>query len=400
MNKPILRALLLFFLAMPLLRAQSAPPVQDERPFAGDAPDSPGPLAQLSPALTKQAVDVAMVKVMDWSLRTHEAHFNRLWTYAALYDGLLAASAATGHPEGHDAVLRAAERWHWELEDTRFPHADDEALGQAYLDLYREHPDAARIAPTQAIMDRLAARPDVAGKPVWWWCDALFMAPPVLVRLAGITHDPKYLDTLDREWAITKTLLYHPQEHLYYRDDRFLDLQAKHEENGKPVFWSRGNGWVVAGLVNILEALPAQDARRAAYAQQFVDMMTAVAAAQPADGLWRAGLLDAGAYKMPEVSGSAFFAYGLAYGIRTGRLDRRTFQPALERCWRAMLNHIYADGRLGNIQPIGFAPDVFAPSSSYVYGVGAFLLAGSEIDRMLAAKPVKTSAGTHTKAAQ
>ncbi len=379
----------LLLLSGSLLAAQAPLAITEDKPFAGDSPVDPGPLANLSPAMKKTAINAAMIKVMDWSLQTQGPHFNRLWTYAALYDGLLAASAQTHHPEGHDAVLRAAEGWQWQLEDTRFLHADDEALGQAYLVLYREHPEAGRLAPTQAVMDRLAARPDVAGKPVWWWCDALFMAPPVLARLAAITHDPRYLETLDREWSITRARLYDPKQHLYYRDDRFLDLTAQHEQNGKPVFWSRGNGWVVAGLVNLLEEIPASDPRRAGYAQQFVEMMTSIAAVQPADGLWRAGLLDADAYKMPEVSGSAFFAYGMAYGILTGLLDRKTFEPVLTRCWSAMVAHIYADGRLGIIQPIGFAPDVFTPSSSYVYGVGAFLLAGSEIDRMLDQQKVR-----------
>ena len=374
---------ILLLLLAPFAIAQTQTTIAQERPFAGDAPADPGPLATLSPALKRKDIDIALVKVMDWSLRTHEAHFNRLWTYAALYDGLLATSKATGHPEGHDAVLHAAEGWHWQLEDTRFPHADDEALGRVYLDLYTEHPDPVRIANTQVIMDRLAARPDEA-KPVWWWCDALYMAPPVLGRLEVITRDPKYLNTLDREWGITKAGLYDLKQHLYYRDDRFLDITAQHEKNGSPIFWSRGNGWVIAGLVSLLEEMPASEPRRAAYAHQFVDMMTSIAAVQPADGLWRAGLLDADAYKMPEVSGSAFFAYGMAYGIRTGLLDSKQFRPVLERCWSAMIAHIYADGRLGNIQPIGYAPDVFTPSSSYVYGVGAFLQAGAEIDKLLA----------------
>ena len=360
-----------------------------EREAAGDAPPDGGPLAKLSPELNPKAVNVAMVKVMDWQLHQSEAKFNRLWTYAALYDGLLAASKASGHSEGHDAVLHAAERWKWQLEDTRFPHADDEALGRAYLDLYSEHPDPERIRNTQAIMDRLVARADDPAKPVWWWCDALFMAPPVLVRLYAITHDKKYLDTMDREWGITRARLYDEKQHLYFRDDRFLDIKAQHEANGKPVFWSRGNGWVIAGLVQILDTLPKDDPRRSPYAAQFVDMMTSIAALQPSDGLWRAGLLDAEAYKMPEVSGSAFFAYGIAYGLRTGMLDEKTFRPVLERCWGAMVAHVYADGRLGNVQPIGFAPDQFTPSSSYVYGVGGFLLAGSEIDKWKGGKSAK-----------
>ncbi len=352
-----------------------------EREAAGDAPLNPGALARLSPALNPKAVNIAMVKVMDWQLRQSEVKFNRLWTYAALYDGLLAASKATGQPEGHDAVLHASERWNWTLEDTRFPHADDEALGREYLDLYSEHPSPERLKSTQEIMDRLVSRADDPAKPVWWWCDALFMAPPVLVRLYAITHDAKYLDTMDREWAITREKLYDPKQRLYFRDARFLDTKAQHEANGQPVFWSRGNGWVVAGLVQILDTLPKDDPHRAPYAAQFVEMLTRIAALQPADGLWRAGLLDADAYKMPEVSGSAFFAYGIAYGLRTGMLDEKTFRPVLERCWSAMVAHIYSDGRLGNIQPIGFAPDQFTPSSSYVYGVGGFLLAGSEIDK-------------------
>jgi unsaturated rhamnogalacturonyl hydrolase len=392
MNRTI-AAWLILFVAPAMVSQIPAPPIPappkpiHESAAAGDAPTDPGPLATMAGKLSRPAVNAAMVKVMDWSLRAHESQFNRLWTYAALYDGLLAASAATGDAAGHDAVLHAAEGWQWQLLDTRFPHADDEALGQAYLELYIEHPDPARIAPTQTIMDRLVERPDVPGKPVWWWSDALFMAPPVLVQMYDITNDAKYLDTLDREWAITKAELYNPQQHLYARDDRFLDLTKQHEANGAPIFWSRGNGWVVAGLVDILKGLPANDPRRAPYAQQFVEMMTHIVALQPADGLWRTGLMDAKAYKMPEVSGSAFFAYAMAYGIRSGLLDRKTFQPALERCWSALVAHIYADGRLGNIQPIGAAPDVFTPSSSYVFGVGAFLLAGSEIDTMLMKKP-------------
>ena len=355
-----------------------------EREAAGDSPDKPGSLAKLSTQLSATAVNAAMLKVMDWQLAESEAKFNRLWTFAALYDGLLAASKATGHPEGHDAVLHASERWNWTLEDTRFPHADDEALGRAYLDLYSEHPDLARLRNTQEIMDRLVALTDDPKKPVWWWCDALFMAPPVLVRLYSITHDAKYLDTLDREWAITQAKLYDPKQHLYFRDDRFLDTKAQHEPNGQPIFWSRGNGWVIAGLVQILQTLPADNPHRTRYAAQYLEMMQRIAALQPADGLWRAGLLDSADYKMPEVSGSAFFAYGLAYGLRIGMLDERTYRPVLDRCWSAMVAHIYADGRLGNIQPIGFAPDKFMPSSSYVYGVGGFLLAGSEIDKWLA----------------
>jgi len=246
-------------------------------------------------------------------------------------------------------------------------------------------------------MDRLVARPDEA-KPVWWWCDALFMAPPVLVRLSEITGDHRYIDYMNKEWKITAGLLYDRDEHLYFRDDRFLDLGKQHEANGKKVFWSRGDGWVVAGLANILQYLPANDPSRPMYEQQFRDMIAKIASLQPADGLWRTGLLDPEAYKMPEISGSAFFTFAMASGVNHGILDRAHYEPIVRKSWAAMVSHIYADGRLGNIQPIGFAPDKFDPGSSYVYGVGGFLLAGSELDRMADLKvghlPARPKQGT------
>ena len=382
---------LLLLLATTATAQSSAALDELEHATAGDSPSNPGPLAtNLSPALTHKAIRAAMKKVSDWQIKAGEPRFTQQWTFAALYDGLLAYSKDSGDPSAHDAVLRMSEHFKWQLIESRFPNADDQALGQAYLDLYAEHPTPERIAATQATLDRLVARPDVA-KPVWWWCDALFMAPPVLVRMAKITGDHKYIDYMDRQWKITAALLYDPDEHLYFRDDRFINLK-KHEANGKKMFWSRGDGWVVAGLANILEYLPATDPSRPMYVQQFRDMVAKIASLQPADGLWRTGLLDAQAYKMPEVSGSAFFTFAMAYGVNHGILDRAQYEPIVRKSWTAMVARIYADGRLGSIQPIGFAPDQFEPASSYVYGVGGFLLAGSELDRMIDKAPLRLTA--------
>jgi len=351
---------------------------------AGDSPDDPGPLATgLSSALKPKAVDAAMVKVADWELVHAEANFNQQWTFAPLYDGLLATSKTTGDAKYHDAVLRFAERSDWKLLDTRFPHADDEALAHAYLDLYLETPkssrQAARIANTQAIVDRLIARADDPEKLLWWWSDALFMSPPVLTRMYLATGDRKYLDFMDHEWWLTAASLYDSQEHLYFRDSRFF---AKKEANGKKLFWGRGNGWVMGALVQVLQSMPEDYPSRPRYMRQFREMAAAVAKAQGTDGLWRSGMLDAGAYDLPENSGSGFFTYALAYGINQHILDRKTYLPVVQRSWAGLLAHIYADGRLGSIQPIGAQPGQFKASSSYVYGVGGFLLAGSEMHRL------------------
>jgi len=228
-------------------------------------------------------------------------------------------------------------------------------------------------------MDKLIARPDDPQKNLWWWCDALYMAPKVLAQLSVTTNDHRYLDFMDHEWWLTSSALYDPAEHLYYRDDRFLTM---HEANGKKIFWSRGNGWVLAGLAMVLDRMPANYLSRAKYIEQYKQMAERIAALQPADGVWRASLLDPASYPNPEISGTAFFTYGLAWGIHHRLLDRQKYLPIVARSWQGMLTHIYADGRLGSIQPIGGEPGKFKPSSSYVYGVGAFLLAASELNQI------------------
>jgi rhamnogalacturonyl hydrolase YesR len=173
---------------------------------------------------------------------------------------------------------------------------------------------------------------------------------------------------------VTSNLLYDPVEHLYSRDTSYL---GKHESNGKKIFWSRGNGWVFAGLAEVLDAMPQDYPDRAKYVEQFREMAEKLKSIQGQDGLWQPGLL--GSYPLPEISGSAFFVYGVAWGINRGILKRADYLPAVRKGWAGLLTHIYADGRLGSIQPIGGGPDAYKPQTSYVFGVGAFLMAGSEM---------------------
>jgi len=193
------------------------------------------------------------------------------------------------------------------------------------------------------------------------------------------TGDRKYIDYLDQEWAKTSDRLYDPKEHLYFRDSSYL---TRTEANGKKMFWSRGNGWVMGGIVRTLQYLPKDDPAREKYITQLQEMAAAVAKIQGPDGLWKAGLLDPDDYDLPEISGSAFFTFALAAGVNDGFLDKKTYRPVIQKAWAGMLHHVYADGRLGCIQQTGAEPEPFKASASYTYGVGAFLLAGSEIHKM------------------
>ena len=347
-----------------------------EREAAGSQPDDPGPLAtDLSPALKRKDILRAMKKVADWQLKASEGRYNTQWTYAALCDGLLAASRVTGDRKYHDRVLEVAKQNGWTL-GPRFGHADDEAIGFTYLTFYAETHAPEMLAPTKEGLDKLLGRPDDPQNNLWWWCDALYMAPPVLAQLSVVTGDRRYLDFMDRQWSLTAKTLYDPSEHLFFRDNHYLTMR---EANGKKVFWSRGDGWVLAGLALVLDRMPENYANRASYVTEYREIAERIAGLQPKDGLWRASLLDPDAYPAPEVSGTGFYTFAIAWGIHHHMLDRKKYLPVVAKAWQGMLQHVYADGRLGSIQPIGAEPGKYKPSSSYVYGVGAFLLAGSEI---------------------
>jgi rhamnogalacturonyl hydrolase YesR len=345
----------------------------------GDSPDIElTPARDLRPDLTHTAVRSAMRKVADWQLERARSYFNNDWTFAALYDGFMAASATLRDPKYQQSMAQMGQKLEWQL-GKRPEHADDVAVGQTYLELYFKHRDP-RILPP--LTDRFAYQmglKDDPAKPIWWWCDALFMAPPTLARLYRVTGKREYLDFMDREWWITSKLLYDPQEHLYFRDASYFD---RREANGRKLFWSRGNGWVMGGIARVLDYMPRDYPARPAYVKQFQEMAAAVIRVQGEDGLWRSGLLDPEAYALPEVSGSAFLTYAMAWGMNRGILDRKIYLPVVKRAWAGLLGRVYSDGRLGCIQPVGAAPGKFTATSSYVYGVGAFLLAGSEVDRL------------------
>jgi rhamnogalacturonyl hydrolase YesR len=352
----------------------------------GDTPDNAGPLAtDLSPALTPKAIANVMRKVGDWELSRARPDFSQDWTFAALYRGFLAAAKSLPDEQYKDAMVDVGKKFDWKL-GPRMTEADDQAIGYMYLSLYRQHQDAKMLEATKSEIDHVMPMPNVctetcpAGSdqdtPVWWWADSFFMAPPVWAELSSVTGRRAYLDHMDHDWWVTSKLLYDPEEHLYTRDASYLD---QHEANGKKVFWSRGNGWVIAGLALVLQEMPQDYPSRPRYLEQFRQMAFRLASIQGEDGLWRPGLLNASAYPLPEVSGSSFFVYALAWGINHRILDRAIYLPVVQKGWAGLVSHIYADGRLGCIQPIGPAPGAFKPQSSYVYGVGAFLMAGSEL---------------------
>jgi len=380
---------ILFLSSVALLAQQSLTPQEiadiqkDTARHFGDAPEDPGPRARLSGAARPQAVETAVRKVADWQLVQGQPYFDRIWTWSVLYTGFMAASTTLHDPRYSHAMEAMGEKFHWELTSER-PDADGQSVGQTYLELYLQQHKPAMKAPTQAALDNLlsgatAAIPANQAQIPWWWCDALFMAPPVWARLDAATGDKKYFAYLDQHWWETSKLLYDRQRHLYFRDITFLHTMDSH---GNPIFWSRGNGWVMGGIARTLDYLSAKDPGREKYEAQLREMAAAVAVLQDAEtGLWHASLLNAADFPLPETSGSALITFALAWGVNHGVLERSVYTPIIEKAWAGLVHQIYANGRLGGIQQTGAAPAHYLPSSSFTYGVGGFLLAGAEVDR-------------------
>ncbi|MBP1620817.1 MAG: glycoside hydrolase family 88 protein [Acidobacteria bacterium] len=309
------------------------------------------------------------------------------WVRGAFFAGVMAAHRATGDAAYHDAAVALAEKNGWQP-GPRPRHADDLCIAQTYAELYFLKRDPQRLAPTIARLDAIVAEPrpgPVVGwneDDNWSWCDALFMAPPTMAMVAEATGDRRYLDAMSAMWWQTSDYLYDPVERLYYRDGRYVvqpDGTQPRTPNGRKIFWSRGNGWVFAGLARVLEHMPADYPERGRFVTQFREMAARLVEIQGDDGFWRSSLLDPDEYPAPESSGTGFFAYGLAWGINRGLLDAATYRPAVERAWKGLNWAVKPSGQLGWVQQIGYDPRSVGPDDTVEYGSGAFLLAASEV---------------------
>lgn len=343
-----------------------------------------------APDLSQKEVLRTMRKVADWQLQhmpvpgDHPRHYrNWDWTNAALFTGIAALYQVSGSRKYLRALEGFAESVDWSV-GPRFRHADDVCIGQTYLELYENDPAPYKIEKLVQRVDSLVADP-MPGRVDYWWCDALYMSPPMLARLASVHNDPAYLDYMNEMWWDATDYLYDPQEKLYFRDDRFLprdDGSEIREPNGEKVFWSRGNGWVLAGIARVLQYMPADYPDREKYVDLFREMAAKIASLQGEDGLWKTSLLYPQGHQHGETSGSGFFCYAMAWGVNNGILESDVYLPVVLRTWEGLTSAVNDDGRLGWVQKIGYAPDEIYEDGTEVYGVGAFLLAGSEIYKM------------------
>jgi len=347
-----------------------------QQPVAGDAPADAGPVAKdISPELRSKAIRPVIRKVAEWQLARSTAQpMARSWDWGVTNMGLAAASRTLSDAKFSNYVFSVGEHFNWHIEHTLAP-AEDYALAQALIDV--TNGNARLTSAIRLRMDGDLQDPFDPARPLWNRTDALFLEAPAAAQLSALTSDGIYDVFVNREWHRTEKLLYDPQKHLFAANQAALTAV---EKNGQKQFEARANGMAMAGLVRVLAALPSDDPLRPIYVGRLREMAQAVASAQQPDGLWRPGLLDPASYPQPAVAGSSLILYALSWGITHKHLDAHLYLPVVERGWAGLVSHVYQDGRLGSIEPIGPIDTPYTASSSWNYGVGAFLLAAGEVD--------------------
>jgi len=255
---------------------------------------------------------------------------------------------------------------------------DNQVCFQTYIDLYNINSDFKKVLRVQEVMEHQMV---TNCNDYWWWADGLYMVMPIMTKLYNLTGSNLYLEKLYEYEQYAESIMYDKETGLFYRDARYV-YPAHKTSNDKKDFWARGDGWVIAAFVKVIEDLPVSDSHRQFYIQRFQKMAKSIAACQQPDGYWTRSLLDVSFAPGPETSGTAFFTYGLLWGVNNGLLNKSEYQPVIEKAWRYLTTvALQPDGSIGYVQPIGdraVPGQVIDVKSTAYFGVGAFLLAACE----------------------
>ena len=344
-----------------------------------------------------------ITKVNDHWQQTHSPQVRSFWDEAAYHTGNMEAYRLLGHARWHaysDAWARH-NRWMGaqEQDPAKWKYksygegqdyvlfGDWQICFQTYIDLYnlevRGERSEVRVARAKEVMGYEA---DSKAHDYWWWADALYMVMPVMTKMYKLTGDTKYLNKLYENILYSDSIMLDTETRLYFRDGKYV--YPKHKtDSGKKDFWARGDGWVLAGLAKVLQDMPETYIRQPFFVEKFTNLARAVAKTQQPEGYWTRSMMDPQQAPGPETSGTAFFCYGLLWGVNNGYLQKKEFAPVIEKAWRYLTETaLQPDGKIGYVQPIGerAIPGQKVDANSQAnFGVGAFLLAACEYYRYI-----------------
>ena len=357
--------------------------------FSGCATEKPGN------GRADQVLEI-IERVNDYWQEQHPEPGWSFWEHAAYHTGNMEAYFVTGNERYLDYSMRWGEKnewkgarsddrsnwkYHYGERDEFVLFGDWQICFQTYIDLYRIKGDERMISRAVEVMEYQMATDTV---DYWWWADGLYMVMPVMTKLYNLTGNELYLSKLHEYFTYAKSIMYDEPTGLFFRDGKYVYPEHTSANGGKD-FWARGVGWVFAGLAKVLGDLPEHDPHRGEYMAVYEKMAASLSAAQQDGGYWTRSLLDPDHAPGYETSGTAFFTYGFLWGINNGYLSAETYLPVALNAWEYLTEvALQDDGRVGYIQPIGeraIPGQVVDVNSTANFGVGAFLLAASEMYR-------------------
>lgn len=342
-----------------------------------------------------ETLESNMKKVADWEIGHKRGYSPSYWVNGVFYSGLSQYGAMDPNGPAWPAIRKAGEKAKWNLafEGPEGYFADDHCIGHAWLELAMRDGQSAPLRVLGPVLEKIVDHPSPASLEFksphawnrWSWCDALFMGPPVFTKMAGYTGDPKYLKFMDREYKATYDYLFDREHLLFWRDSTYFGSKS---DNGQHMFWSRGNGWVVAGLALILRDMPEDWPTRSFYIDLLKTMAGTLKSLQQEDGSWHPSLLDPKDPDVKEMSGTLLNTYALIWGVNNGYLKEEEYLPAIKKAWKVISDSILEDGAVGWVQPIGQTPKVCICNEKTTegYGAGAYLMAAGELRKMVIRK--------------
>ncbi|WP_114437313.1 glycoside hydrolase family 88 protein [Marinilabilia salmonicolor] len=338
------------------------------------------------------ANDYFMKKFPDVGMKlvTNAVRPSNIWTRGVYYEGLMALHQILPKQEYYKYAYDWSEFHNWGMRNgntTR--NADDQCCAQTYIDLYNLEPGPAKLKNIKINMEMVINTPQ---NDDWWWIDALQMAMPIYAKLGVLYDDDRYFEKMYDIYMYTKTQhgdngLYNPEDGLWWRDADFDPPYTT--PSGEDCYWARGNGWVYAAMVRVLDIMPKDATGYDEYLNMFLEMTSAIKEVQRKDGFWNVSMHDPKHFGGKETTGTALFTYGMAWGINNNILPKAEFLPIVTKAWNAMAEEsVHKDGFLGYVQGTGKEPKDGQPVTYKSvpdfedYGLGCFLLAGSEMYKL------------------
>ncbi len=319
------------------------------------------------------------------------------WTRSFYYEGLSAFYSVSHDSASLSSMINWGNAYSWGMAggiSTREPR--DQCCGQTYIDMYLlDRYKEERIDDTRVCIESMLSSEK---NDYWITTDDIEMAMPVFAGLGKVYDDDRYYEKMDELYEFTRSRLggsglYNEEDHLWYRDTTYMPPYK--EPNGKNCYWSRGNGWVIAGLVRTVDGMP-NNSYRKSYVKTLKEMIEAIVPLQREDGFWNVSLMDPDHFGGKETTGTALILYGITWAVNNGEIKSKDYTPVIEKAWNALVKEsLHADGSLGFIQGNGTGPSDGQPvTEKAVQGfddvaLGCFLLAGSEVYKLAKASEPK-----------